>query len=239
MGEFLEENFLGLVGLLVALIVGLIPVILYILDKKRKELSYEVISNTPLITNDEEVRKNIKIMFEDREIKEDVSLVLVRIVNTGNVPILPEDITEDIVIESNFNNILSADLKETSPSNLKVQIDRGIRGFGIVSISPLLLNSKDEIILKLLITEYENELVVKGRIVGVKEIIKVKEKTSSKLIPFLYPVIGVNILFFSNFTFFSGLLAGNIFEILTVIAFGASLLMFLNVLLRSLRKSLN
>jgi hypothetical protein len=50
--------------------------------------------------------------------------------------------------------------------------------FGMLNIDPLLLNSKDTIILKLLITSYKNDLTVSTRISGVEEVTKIKEKGS-------------------------------------------------------------
>lgn len=214
MGAFLETNLVGIVAVLIALIV---PVLLFIKGKNRKELSYEIISNTPLITSDEEIRKKFKIVFEDEEIKEDVSLVLVRIVNTGNVSIKKEEFIEDIVIGGDRKfKVFTADLKETSPSNIRVEINNNAGNMGLIFISPLLLNPKDEMTLKLLIASYENELKVSSRIVGVREIIKVKEKTSSKSI---FLILGINIGLISFMMFFGDLRTSETF--LFVFSIGA------------------
>lgn len=198
MGAFLETNLVGIVAVLIALIV---PVLLFIKGKNHKELSYEIISNTPLITSDEEIRKKIKIVFEDEEIKEDVSLVLVRIVNTGNVSIKQEEFIENIVIGGDGEfKVFTAELKETSPSNIKVEINNDANNMGLIFISPLLLNPKDEMTLKLLIASYENELKVSSRIVGIREIIKVKEKTSSKVISLVLVINLVLAIFIALFS---------------------------------------
>lgn len=135
-------------------------------------------------------------MFEDEEIKEDVSLVLVRIVNTGNVSIKQEDFMEDILIGGDGKfKVFTAELKESSPSNIGVKINSDAGFMGLIFITPLLLNRKDEMTLKLLIASYENELKVSSRIVGVREIIKLKEKNSLKLIILVSGllVFGINI----------------------------------------------
>lgn len=174
MSDFLIDKAFEIVSALIAL--G--AIFLTLKEKKRKVLSYDVLSSTSLIMRDDALSKRLTILFDNDEIKEDVHLVLVKIQNTGNVPIELTDFSEDLSIDTS-GTILVAEVKETTPSNLSVKINEELLTlFGMLNIDPLLLNSKDTIILKLLITSYKNDLTVSTRISGVEEVTKIKEKGS-------------------------------------------------------------
>jgi hypothetical protein len=174
LSDFLIDKAFEIVSALIAL--G--AIFLTLKEKKRKVLSYDVLSSTSLIMRDDALSKRLTILFDNDEIKEDVHLVLVKIQNTGNVPIELTDFSEKLSIDTS-GTILVAEVKETTPSNLSVKIDEELLTlFGMLNIDPLLLNSKDTIILKLLITSYKNDLTVSTRISGVEEVTKIKEKGS-------------------------------------------------------------
>ncbi|MCT4477072.1 hypothetical protein N0U24_07835 [Peribacillus frigoritolerans] len=177
-----------------------VSIILWRKGQSRKALSYDIFSSTSLFKKHDELGKKLKIFFDDREIKENVLLVLLRIVNTGNVPIEEDDFKKDITIETNNSKILIAEVKETTPKNLYVDIRNDRTGYA--AISPLLLNSKEEIIIKLLIKASDkipfskDELIVASRIVGVSEITKVKQSSS---LVFLMLIIAPTTTFIFSF----------------------------------------
>lgn len=162
-----------------------VSIILWRKGRSHKALSYEIVSSTSLLKKHDELGKKFKIFFEDKEIKENVFLVLLRIINTGNVPIEKKDFNQDITIETNNSKILIAEVKETTPKNLYVKIDN--LGAGLVVVSPLLLNNKEEMIIKLLVKSSDetpfkkDELIVASRIVGVSEITKVKQSRTKEI----------------------------------------------------------
>ena len=62
---FLTIPLWGFVGIIVAFVV---PVLLYLLQRKRKALSYNVVSITPLLNVEEEEEGRLKILFEDKQV---------------------------------------------------------------------------------------------------------------------------------------------------------------------------
>lgn len=177
-----------LIGPILSVIAIGVTITLWLKGRSRKALSYDVISSTSLVMQHDEIGKKIKIMFEDKEITDNVILVLLKITNSGNTPIIVNDFTQDISIETTSGSILIAEVKETNPKNLdvKLRIDNTKSSSSIlsdkVSLSPLLLNGKDEIVIKLLIKQPEDKLFeienlkVNARIVGIFEITKLKKK---------------------------------------------------------------
>ena len=163
-----------LIGPIISVIAIGVSITLWLKGKSRKMLSYDILSSTSLVMRHDEIGKKIKITFEDKEIKDNVYLVLLKIVNNGNVPIEEKDFTQNISIETTSGTILIAEVKETYPSNLDVKIDNV--GDGKTELSPVLLNSKEEMIIKLLIKSTEGtifkkeDLKVKARVVGISEV---------------------------------------------------------------------
>lgn len=181
-----------------------VTITLWIKGRSHKSLSYDIISSTSLFEQ-HEVSK-FKIFFEDKEIKENVYLVLLKIINSGNVPIEEKDFNKDITIQTTNSKVLIAEVKETTPKNLNVDINN--IGAGLVAISPLLLNSKEEMIIKLLIKSSEenpfnkDDLKVESRIVGISEITKVKKSKSKDFllmsITVILSIVSLSLSFLGN-----------------------------------------
>lgn len=178
MFDYIKNNLVSILGVLAAIIV---PIILFFHQRNRKELSFEVLSSTSLVVSDDSLKNRLKIMIDDHEINGDIHLVLLKLINTGNVPIKVEDFDQVITIDSpeSTYGIKIADLKEKKPNNLSVKIDNS--SFGKITVDPLLLNPKDEFTLKLLIPGYKNDLTLESRIVG-GQLIKFKKRLPLSII---------------------------------------------------------
>ncbi len=187
-----------------------VTITLWIKGRSRKSLSYDIISSTSLFEQ-HEVSK-FKIFFEDKEIKENVILVLLRIINTGNVPIEEKDFSEDITIKTKSGNILIVEVKETTPKNLRVNINKVEEGY--IDISPLLINSKEEMIIKLLIKSSEenpftmNDLTVESRIVGVSNVAKVITKSNKEGLVLITSTVTLAVGIFGGIQFIRELVRG-------------------------------
>ncbi|MCP1161299.1 hypothetical protein [Bacillus infantis] len=160
---FIQENIVGIIGILAT---AAVSIIIFFQQKKRKEISYEVLSSTSLLIHDESLSNRLKITIDDKIVSADVYLVLVRIMNTGNQPIRPIDFDKAITLNMKKSRygITIAELSEAHPTNLDVKINSS--SFDCIKVDPLLLNSKDEFTLKLLIPGYQDDLNVTSRIVG-------------------------------------------------------------------------
>ena len=158
-------------GQIIAAVVGIaISLVIYLKQRQRKDLSYSVITSTPLLTVGSEIAGRIQILFDSNPVR-DVKLLVLRFANTGNVPITSKDYEHPIALNFEENvRILEAEISGKEPSDLPVSI---VLEEKRVIIEPTLLNNDDSITLKMLLTGYNDTLIVTGRIVGIKKIKRV------------------------------------------------------------------
>jgi len=164
-------SFMGVVVAIIAILVGVaVAIIVYLMQRQRKELSYDIISSTPLLSHEEEVKGKLQISFEGKPV-EKVQLVLVRIANSGNVPIEAKDYERQI----NFSfgesaQVLAAEVAEVEPRSLEVPPN--VEGKKVV-LPRILMNKGDSFTVKMLVNGYKG-LDVDGRIAGIKEIVNAR-----------------------------------------------------------------
>jgi len=166
-------QFLGAIFGFVAILVS---IFLYQKQRQRKELAYEIISKTPLLGAKEEIRGGLQVMFHGKPVQ-NPHLIVVRIINSGNLPITSTDYERPISLGFGEEaQILTAETIRTNPSNLRASVKA--EGKKVV-IAPILLNQGDSITLKILIAEFTGQVVVDCRITGVKRIMKFVERKST------------------------------------------------------------
>jgi len=171
--EILRDQIWPFVAAILGVPVLILLIVAYLGQRQHKALSYEVISRVPLLSLQEETSGQIQILFEDKPV-ENVQLAVIKITNSGNTPITSGDYERPVSLSFGENaQILTADVTQTEPESLQPSIS--IENNKAV-LTPVLLNSGDSIALKLLVSNSSGELVVDGRIVGVKEIREVVEK---------------------------------------------------------------
>jgi hypothetical protein len=171
------------IAVILAVIAIAIPVILYWIQRQKRALSWQLVSNTPLLSIDKEIKENLEVLYNGKQVQ-DVQLIIAKIINTGNVPIKSIDYERPI----NFNfgenaRILTAEVTETSPDSLKASAN--VEGKKVI-LPPTLMNNRDWITLKILVNQYDGPISVDGRIVGVKEIKDYTETYKSRII---WPII--------------------------------------------------
>lgn len=185
------EILLGFLAVIAAITV---PLIIYFLQKSRKKISYEIISNTQLVGIKNKIQDKIKILYEDKLV-ENVHLVSIRLINDGNQPIAIDDFATPIRVQlGNSTNILTYEVLEQNPSELNATI---IRTEDRVEVQPLLLNSNDSFTLNILLNDYDESLCITARIKGVKNIglYKKSKFTIVNLVLFLYSLLGICAVF--------------------------------------------
>jgi hypothetical protein len=110
-----------------------------------------------------------QVIYDGKTIS-DARLVVLKIWNTGNLPIVISDY--DVPVKLSFGKdaeVLDFEVLETSPNNLQVTVKQD--GQDLV-LEPVLLNSQDSIKIKILLTKFNNIFSVDARIVGVKQIMR-------------------------------------------------------------------
>jgi len=145
-----------------------VTVIIYMAQRRKKSLTYEVLSETALLRRQEELEGRLQILFDSKPIK-DAYLLLIRFENNGNTPILQTDFERPVYINlGKETQVLICDTSAKKPEALKPKL---LPETGRISIEPLLLNSRDSFNVKAIVSQYDhNSLKIDGRIAGVKEI---------------------------------------------------------------------
>lgn len=168
-----------------ALVVGILTlgatIFIYLRQRTKKRLVYEVITNGALITTNYEIPEiqRIKIYLGERPVK-DVKLVVLRFANIGNVPIRSVDIEEEVYLDfGSVAEIINAEVVEAINDSLKTSIELKVNK-GRITLSKFLLNDKDWFSLKLLINQFTEALPQpRGRIIGIQDIeLSVPEPTT-------------------------------------------------------------
>jgi hypothetical protein len=180
-------------GVLVGLLAIVVPIGLYLIARKKRELSYLRLSDTSIVNINKEFTKEVKISYMGIESKT-LQLIRFKIINTGNQPINPEDFKVPLTFfpdkkmrDGDITGLNVLTFPETSPKDLRPEVIYHNKRQGI---RPLLLNPGDSITVELInIDEYDNKAIldVQGGISGVKiKEIKPKEINQFKLTDYLF-----------------------------------------------------
>jgi hypothetical protein len=223
MVSFLRDGIWQFVGVILSIIAISVTVIIYFRQRKLKEISYEIISESSLLSVSKEVEGKLQILLDGQPVK-GVHLILFRIANTGNLPILPSDYLKNLNILFDGNaNILSAEITNLIPKDIDTTINVIDKS---ISFSPSLLNSEDTIVLKVLVSEFNGNIDVVGRIAGIKNIKRLRSSVSysSKfyvIASILSPIIAFLLNPFTRweygFTLFSSILLSYILIVIPII----------------------
>lgn len=203
--DYLRDPIWQFVGALLTLATIAAAVLIFRAQRNKKSLSYKVISDTKLLTVDEEIAGEVEIVYGGTPVK-NVNLCLLKIVNDGNVPVASADYERPLSFRfGDTCQILSAKIVNQSPQNLQPQSRYDATRF---YLEPLLLNRKDSLTVKLLIAQYDSIVEPDARIIGIREVQKVKDRsrlTSSILILALSIVAVVVVIRAFNASSFWGL----------------------------------
>jgi hypothetical protein len=185
--EILRDSIWQFIGVIFAI---LIPLLFYLLDKKRKEISYEILSNIPLLSVQKDIIDKLQVFYYNKPV-DSVRVLNIKICNTGNVAIKSEDFDQSNPIELDFgqkSRLLDVEVLGTSPQNLRSRIKLSVDQRSI-KLEPLLLNAKDYLKLKILISESSGFFKVYGRIIDVKDIkdVRLRDMNFSKAFDIIMP----------------------------------------------------
>jgi len=176
MQEIMRDPLWQFVGIILAIIAIIVTIILFLVQRKKKALEYEIISQTPILSTAEEIAGQLQILFGGEPVQ-GVYLFVIKLLNAGNVPIVSSDYERQVRL--NFGEdarVLTAEVSDVEPTGLEIEIT--IQD-SFILLNPVLLNSGDVIVVKALVSNYKDQFTVDGRIVGVKSITPQKD-TSDK-----------------------------------------------------------
>ena len=166
--EVLRDPIWQFAGAILAFVAVGISIVIYLLQKQRKNIEYDVLSSTPVLTELEEGIGTIQLVFNGVPVA-NPRLVVIRLINCGNLPIKSDDYEKPIsfIFLDEENCILSAVLTEKSPDNLEISLSYKKN---TVTLEPALLNPQDSLDIKLLVSGKKCPIKVDARICGVHKI---------------------------------------------------------------------
>lgn len=167
--EIIRDPMWQFIGALFAFIAISITLIIYLLQRKKKKLNYEIIGKLPLLSFREELEGKFKIYYEDNLVK-NVFSIIIKFYNTGNQPITSNDFERNLsLIFEEKIKILAYSVSKTEPDNLDVQLQLNNNK---LIIAPLLLNPKDTFTIRVIVTESDAKFKLNYRIIGINKIIE-------------------------------------------------------------------
>ena len=88
--DVLRDPIWQFIGAIIGFVAIIVPIVVYVfLQRRKKGLSYEIIASTPLISLQQAIKDRVVILYDGIKI-ETMHLLLLRVFNSGTVPILPE-----------------------------------------------------------------------------------------------------------------------------------------------------
>ena len=186
--EILRDSVWQFIGAVLALIAIGVTIAVFMAQRLRKRIAFDVLANIPLLTVSEESVSNLKLYFDGVPL-DNATLFLLRILNAGNAPIATVDYEHAIRLEFAPNSkILAAEIVDSLPDRLPIKVihpDRNVAEF-----SPCLLNPGDSFTCRILGSDLSRKYAVTGRIAGVGSIESMRQSTLFTLSPL---VIGATI----------------------------------------------
>lgn len=157
-------------GTITAFILGIAAIIasIWIFQNQRhyKEITYDLVSEASLANVDKNVEARVQILFDGKYVK-DVSVLVIKISNSGNIAVRPEDFIEPIVLKFPRRKLLDAGILALEPRDIIAPQDRKnflTVGPESIHFPKFLLNPKEAISLQVLVTGFKDEVEKRARI---------------------------------------------------------------------------
>jgi hypothetical protein len=159
--DYLLNHTLEVVAIVVAFII-------FYLQQRKKSLTYTILTNSNVISVSDKVKDKIRILYLE-EVISNLQLVEIRIKNTGNLPIKPDDYIEPLAIRhADTARILSVEVIDNQ--SLGIYIETEISDQSTTILSKTLLNPNDAFDIKILLKDENADFSITGRIVGLPKI---------------------------------------------------------------------
>ena len=221
--ESLRDPLWQFIGALIGLAALVLTIVIFWFQRKRRELSYRIDYQEPLLQIDNAIAGRLKVLFDDTPVNE-VYLLVVRVSNSGNVPILATDFVSPMELTLDpAAKILSASVGTQNPRNLgaSISVENALQR---IVVSPILMNPGDFFRLNILLTQSSYRLAVDGRVVGVREIqakpYQAKALNTIAMVSSLMALVTVVWSFAGNY---AGLLwAAAVFLVLALLSLGSA-----------------
>ena len=213
--EFLRDGAWQAIGTILAVFVA---IFIYYLQSQRKELAFGILSSQELLTVSQEIAQRVQITFDSIAIKQ-LHLVNIGIKNSGDKPILKEDFSRNFEIDINGKGkVLLAETIKQFPTYLEVNI---IATDSKIEINPLLLNSGEYLVIKVLYAGTAPKVTCSPRIAGISKIADLNKGVRlgpKEILGFTSTTI--TIIFILAFFYFASLFSKKISDEIHIIGIG-------------------
>lgn len=169
-----DPVWLGVIVGVLGIVVGaVIAIVVYFLQRRRRELSYQQII-TPMLPQQRQALEQ----FLNMKLPDAYEVVL-KLVNSGNLPIRSKHFASPVtVVFDKSTQVWGSGITETEPASAQstttLTTVTGSRGTE-ATLKLLLLNPGDSVTMKFMVDHFDRRVAIDGRIVGVKEIKNVDE----------------------------------------------------------------
>jgi hypothetical protein len=153
---------------------------------KRKQITSTLKISRAVLRLDEKIKPNCEITFDKiQAVTSNIYMLTLEIKNTGSEVITVSDYARNTKIGMKFGvSTKILDVRGKKPSHAIVQ--KGANG---VIIDPLDLKPQDAIVLDVLVTDFDGEIVEETDLLGTEQILKVTLPTRPKLINNLFSAL--------------------------------------------------
>jgi hypothetical protein len=190
----LWDSPLQIITTIITALAFLATILIYYKSRKIKKLSYKILTDIAITPHNGELSGRIKLCYEENPDKlitiSDGRLFIIKILNDGKEPIKLADFVEPISISlAPQVSILDKDIIESPDALEKPRLDVSKN---IAILKPLLLNEKEFVIIKLILTgsKAKTDFKIRARIVGITDIKCVKNDIIMSIIGPLFLLVG-------------------------------------------------
>lgn len=177
--DILRDPLWQFIGAMLAVVALVATFVIYHLQRQRKGLTFDVLSRASLLTVREELEGKLQVFYEGEPAKS-LTLLVVRVWNSGNQPLLAAEVEQPIVLNTgNGARLLTAAVTDVDPKRLSIEFTVEENA---LTVKPCLLNPGDTFTLKLLVRDAASLLDVYARISGVKSIRRSGEAKGTLLV---------------------------------------------------------
>jgi hypothetical protein len=155
--------------ILTIILPSIVAIWIYLKQRNKKEINYEVISDASVISIDHNIVKQVEIKLNGNIVKE-VTFAVLKVKNVGNIAVKKDDYEDPLVFVFKNRKVISCEIIETEPKDL---IDDAIRQTFIpiptstqeyIEFPNFSLNPKESITFSVLLDGAKDIINKKGRI---------------------------------------------------------------------------
>lgn len=170
MGFFSNTAYLGLI---IGALGLLVPVVIYLKQRSKKEISYAVYGNIPLLNINEGVKEDFEVSYRGIPVK-DAILLRVMVQNSGNVPIEEAEFIDPIKLGFGKDATVIFFRIGSDPDNILSEHTEILWGEGYITFKPRLFNKGYKIFVTVMVTGFSGYVKAEGLIKGVRSIRSVR-----------------------------------------------------------------